>query len=157
MISPELLRRYPFFAGLTADHLRGIAMIANEVSYPAQTLIFREGEEASYLYVLVEGEVELLYSGGNEGVIADTYVGSVVKGEVFGNSTMIAPFRLSASARSEGPVHTIQIEAAGLRAMCEVDHGLGYILMQHLTQVLTLRLHECRIQLAASNQPRRTE
>jgi CRP-like cAMP-binding protein len=150
MISPEILRRYPFFAGLTADHLRGIAMISEEVSFPEQTLIFSEGEEAQYLYILVVGEVELLYSGGNEGVIADAYVGSIVQGEVFGISTMVGPFHLTASAKSRGPVQTIQIEAAGLRAMCEVDHGLGYILMQHLSQALTLRLHECRIQLAAS-------
>lgn len=149
MISPELLRRYPFFAGLTADHLRGIAMIAEEVSSPAQTLIFKEGEEAQYLYILVSGEVELLYSGGNEGAIADAYVGSIVQGEVFGISAMVGPFHLTASAKSEGPVETIQIEAAGLRAMCEVDHGLGYILMQHLAQALAQRLHETRIQLVA--------
>ena len=155
MISPEILRRYPFFASLTADQLRGIAMIADEVSYPAQTIIFKEGEEAQFLYVLVEGEVELLHSGGDEGDIADSYVGSIVKGEVFGISTMVGPFYLTASAKSEGPVATIQIEAAGLRAMCEVDHGLGYILMQHLAQALTQRLHETRVQLAASNQPRR--
>jgi CRP-like cAMP-binding protein len=151
MISPEQLRRYPFFAGLTADQLRGIAMISDEVSYPAKTLIFREGEEAQYLYVLVKGEVELLYSGGNEGDIADTFVGSIVQGEVFGISTMVGPFHLTASAKSEGLVETIKIEAAGLRAMCEVDHGLGYILMQHLAQALTQRLHEARIQLAAAN------
>jgi len=151
MISPEQLRRYPFFAGLTADHLRGIAMIAEEVSFPAKTLIFSEGEEAQYLYILVTGEVELLYSGGNEGAIADTYVGSIVQGEVFGISTMVGPFLLTASARCEVPTDTIRIEAAGLRALCEVDHGLGYILMQHLAQALSLRLHETRIQLAAAN------
>ena len=151
MISPEQLRRFPFFAGLTADHLRGIAMIAEEVSFPAKTLIFSEGEEAQYLYILVTGEVELLYSGGNEGAIADTYVGSIVQGEVFGISTMVGPFLLTASARSEVPTDTIRIEAAGLRALCEVDHGLGYILMQHLAQALSLRLHETRIQLAAAN------
>jgi CRP-like cAMP-binding protein len=154
MISPEQLRRYPFFAGLTADHLRAIAMIAQEGSYPAQTLIFKEGEVACCLYVLVTGEVELLYSGGNEGKIADAYVGSIVQGEVFGVSTMAQPFYLTASARSEGPVETIEIEAAGLRALCEVDHGMGYILMQHLAQALTQRLHECRVQLAAANQQR---
>ena len=150
MISPEQLRRYPFFAGLTTDHLRGLAMISEEVSYPAKTLIFKEGDEAKYLYILVSGEVELLYSGGNEGAIADTYVGSIVQGEVFGVSTMVLPFYLNASAKSEGPVETIQIEAAGLRAMCEVDHRLGYILMQHLAQALAERLHQARIQLAVS-------
>lgn len=149
MISPEQLRRYPFFAGLTPDHLRGIAMISEEVSYSPEMLIFSEGEEARYLYILVSGEVELLYSGNNVGAIADTYVGSIVQGEVFGISSMVGPFHMTASAKSEGTVGTIQIEAAGLRAMCEVDHGLGYILMQHLAQALTQRLHEARVQLAA--------
>lgn len=149
MISPELLRRYPFFGGLTADHLRGIAMIAEEVAYPPKTLIFKEGEEARYLYVLVSGEVELLYSSNNVGAIADFYVGSIVPGEVFGISTMVGPFHRTASAKSEGDVEVIQIEAAGLRAMCEVDHGMGYILMEHLAQALTRRLHEARTQLAA--------
>jgi CRP-like cAMP-binding protein len=149
MISPEQLRRYPFFSGMTPDHLRGIAMISEEVSYPPETLIFSEGEEARYLYVLVSGGVELLYSGNNVGEIADSYVGSIVQGEVFGISSMVGPFHLTASAKSEGTVGAIRIEAAGLRAMCEVDHGLGYILMQHLAQALTQRLHEVRVQLAA--------
>jgi CRP-like cAMP-binding protein len=149
MISPEQLRRYPFFAGLTPDHLRGIAMISEEASYSPDMLIFSEGEEARYLFVLVSGGVELLYSGNNVGAIADSYVGSIVPGEVFGISSMVGPFHMTASAKSEDTVGTIKIEAAGLRAMCEVDHGLGYILMQHLAQALTQRLHEARVQLAA--------
>jgi CRP/FNR family transcriptional regulator, cyclic AMP receptor protein len=150
VISPELLRRNPFFAGLTTDHLRGIAMIANEVTFPANTYIFKEGEEARYLYVLVAGEVELLHSVGYGDAVTDTYVGSITQGEIFGISTMIEPFLLTASAKSEDPVETIQIEAAGLRAMCEVDHGLGYLLMQHLAHTLIGRLHEARIQLPHS-------
>jgi len=150
MVSPELLRRFPFFADLTEDHLRGIAMIAEEVSYPARTIIFEEGSPARSLYLLLEGEVELLYSGGGEGEVVNAYVGSVVQGEVFGISTMVEPFRLTASARSEGAITAIQIEAAGLRAMCEVDQRLGYILMQHLAQALVERLHAARVQLAVS-------
>jgi CRP/FNR family transcriptional regulator, cyclic AMP receptor protein len=150
VISPELLRRYPFFAGLTADHLRGIAMIAEEVPYPAKTLIFKEGEEARYLYILVAGDVELLHSIENQSAITDSYVGSIAPGEIFGISTLVEPFYLTASARSEGPVETIQIDAAELRAMCDADHSLGYLLMQHLSQALSLRLHEARIQMPPS-------
>ncbi len=149
MISPELLRRFPFFAGLGEEHLREVAMIAQEVSYPANTVISREGEQASHLFVLVEGEVELLYSGG-EGAAVDSYVGSIVQGETFGISSMVEPFRLTASTRTEGPVKAIQIDAQALRAMCEADYYIGYVLMKHLAQALTERLHAARIQLAVS-------
>ena len=43
MISPEQLRRYPFFGGLMAEELASIAMIAEEVSYPDGAAIFRDG------------------------------------------------------------------------------------------------------------------
>ncbi len=35
MISPELLRRYPFFGTLSEEQLRQIAMIAEEQTYEA--------------------------------------------------------------------------------------------------------------------------
>jgi hypothetical protein len=40
MISLELLRRYPFFAGLDEAELKAIAMIADEVRVPAKTILF---------------------------------------------------------------------------------------------------------------------
>jgi len=43
MVSPELIRRYPFFGGLTESQLAGIAMIAEEVSFPKGAVIFEEG------------------------------------------------------------------------------------------------------------------
>ncbi len=150
MISPELLRRYPFFAGLSEDQLRGIAMIADEISFPAKTIVFKEDTEAECFYILVSGEVELLYSGGGEGRVVNAYVGSVAPGEVFGFSSLLEPYKMTTAARSEGPVSVIAIDACGLRAMCEVDHRLGYTLMQHLAQALAERLHGVRIQLAVA-------
>lgn len=150
MISTELLRRFPFFAELTEGQLHEIAMIAEEFSYPPKTIIFKEGEEACCLYLVVEGDVELLSSGGEEGNIVDTYVGCAIQGEVFSISTMVPPYRLTASARSEGAVKAIGIQAADLRAMCEADYHLGYILMQHLAQALVERLRIAHVQLAIS-------
>ncbi len=150
MISPEMLRRYPFFAGLSEDQLRGIAMIAAEVSLPEKTVIFKGESEAQCFYILVSGEVELLYSGGGEGRVVNAYVGSIAPGEVFGYSALLEPYKMTTTARSEGPVSAIAIDACGLRAMCEVDNRLGYTFMQHLAQALAERLHGVRIQLAVA-------
>ncbi len=150
MISPEMLKRYPFFGGLTEDQINGIAMLSDEEQYPGKTILFREGDIAKTLYVLVEGDIELLYSGGGEGQVINAYVGSIAQGEVFAVSSLIEPYRLTTTARSEGPVKTIAINAAGLRAMCEVDPRLGYTMMRHLARGLSERLNYARVQLAVS-------
>ena len=41
MVSPELLRRYPFFAMLNDEQLKAIAMIAREQTYGQGTLLVR--------------------------------------------------------------------------------------------------------------------
>ncbi|MBC7337778.1 MAG: cyclic nucleotide-binding domain-containing protein, partial [Clostridia bacterium] len=35
MVSPEMLRRYPYFAKISEESLKEIAMMAEERSYPA--------------------------------------------------------------------------------------------------------------------------
>ena len=150
MISTEMLRRYPFFAGLSESQLRGIAMIAEERTYPEKTVIFKEEEPAQYFYILVSGDIELLYSGGGQGSVVNAYVGSVVQGEVFGFSALLEPYKMTTAARSEGPVSVIAIDAHGLRAMCEVDPRLGYTIMTHLSMALAERLYATRTQLAVA-------
>ena len=97
MISPEQLRRYPFFGGLTAEELASIAMIADEMSYADGTTIFRDGELATKLYVLTSGTVDLAYHIERPNGMETTYVGSIVAGEPFGISALVEPYRLTAS------------------------------------------------------------
>jgi CRP/FNR family cyclic AMP-dependent transcriptional regulator len=149
MVSPELLRRYPFFGGLTDEELAGIAMITEEASYADNATIFREGEVAAKIYVLTSGTVELLYEIQGATGVTTSYVGSIAKGEPFGVSAFVEPYRLTATARSEGPVKAIVIDAAALRAMSEVDCHLGYTIMRQIARALAERLGFARVQLAA--------
>ncbi len=151
MISTELLRRYPFFGGLNEAQLSGIAMIAEEASYPAGAVILEEGTPATTLCITIEGSLDLWHVGRDKNVL--TPVGVLAPGEVFGVSSMITPFHLTATVTAAEPVRAIVIDAAGLRAMAEVDCGLGYALMRHLAQSLMERLHYARVQLAACQLP----
>ena len=49
MISPEVLRRYPFFGFLKDDQFKKVAMLAEEVSWKAGTKIFKAGEKTDAL------------------------------------------------------------------------------------------------------------
>jgi CRP/FNR family transcriptional regulator, cyclic AMP receptor protein len=149
MVSPELLRRYPFFGGLKDDELAGIAMIAEEVTYPDGALIFKEGEIATRIFVLVAGIVDLVYEIAHPDGVTTSYIGAIPAGEPFGISAFVEPNRLTATARADGLVRAIAIDAVGLRALSEVDCHLGYSVMRQVARALAERLGFARVQLAA--------
>jgi CRP-like cAMP-binding protein len=149
MISPEQLRRYPFFGGLTDDELAAIAMVADEVAYPAGAIIFREGELARHVYVLTSGAVDLLYEIHRPDGMDISYLGAIAAGEPFGVSAFVEPYKLTATARAEGPVKVLALDASALRKMADTNCHLGYALMKQAARSLAGRLSDARIQLAA--------
>jgi CRP/FNR family cyclic AMP-dependent transcriptional regulator len=149
MISPEQLRRYPFFGGLMAEELAGIAMIADEISYPDGTIIFRDGDLATKLYVLTAGTVDLVYHIERPDSVETSHVGSIVAGEPFGLSALVEPYRLTAAGVAHGPIQALAIDAAGLRALCELSCHLGYAVMRQVARALAERLSFALIQIAA--------
>ncbi len=149
MVSPELLRRHRFFGGLREDELAGIAMIAAECAFADGSVIFREGERAVHLYILTAGAVDLIYEIHRAGGVDTSYVGSISTGEPFGISAFVEPYVFTATGKAHGAVKTIAIDAAGLRALSEVDCHLGYTVMRQVAVALAERLNFARVQLAA--------
>jgi CRP/FNR family cyclic AMP-dependent transcriptional regulator len=150
MISTELLRRYPFFSLLTDDQLKAIAMIADEKSYPKDTLLLKENSPATRLILLLEGDVDLIYSGGGEGAISNALVGSIAPGEMLGVSSVIEPFIYISSARATVPVKVVDIDGLAVRALMHVDKSLGYALMNNVASAVLERLKYTQVELAAA-------
>ena len=150
MISTELLRRYPFFALLTDDQLKAIAMIAEEKTYPKQTLLLKENTPATKLILLLEGDVDLIYSGGGEGAISNALVGSIAPGEMLGVSSIIEPYIYISSARATVPTRVIEIDGLAVRALMQVDKMLGFSLMSNVATAVLERLKYTQVELAAA-------
>jgi len=146
MVSPELLRRFPFFAGLSDEELKSIAMISEEEKYEANTFIFRERDKAEKLYVLLEGTVDIMVDTDEEGAQRET-VSTLSPGDVFCWSAVVEPHVLTASAFAATPVTVVAVDGAGLRAMFELDCHLGYRILQRVAQVISNRLKDTRIQM----------
>ena len=150
MISPELLRRYPFFALLANDQLKAIAMVAEEKIYPKDTLLVKENTPANKLILLLEGDVDLIYSGGGEGAICNALVGSIAPGEMLGISSLIEPYTYISSARATIPVKVVEIDGAAVRALMQLDKILGYALMSNTATAVLERLKYTQVELAAA-------
>ena len=150
MVSAELLKRYPYFCCLNDEEIKAIATIANERTYPKDTLLVKENMPAGKLFMLVEGDVDLIYSGGGEGSISNALVGSIAPGEVLGVSSLIEPYIFISSARATVPVKVIEIDGAALRSMMDIDQKLGLALMRKTASAVLERLKYTQVELAAA-------
>ncbi len=153
MVSPELLRRYPFFATLDDAQLKAIAMLSDEVSYPKDAVIFETDRPADALYFLLDGGVDLHYlvecSYKPEGW-KDFFISEINPGEPFGISSLIEPYRFTGMVKVSLDSHALKIDAAGLRALCEVDSKIAANLMRQIAKAAMSRLSDTRIQLVAA-------
>ncbi|MGO9110417.1 MAG: Crp/Fnr family transcriptional regulator [Thermoguttaceae bacterium] len=147
MISPEILRRYPYFAGIDEASLREIAMTADEKQrIAAGTRLFSEGESVKHLGLIVSGEVNIQYLLGNgEMRTVDTLVG----GDLLGFSALIEPYKYTGFGTATQETDLVLIDARKLRDLCNRDPQLGYQLTLEVAKLLAHRLEGARVQLAA--------
>lgn len=146
MISPELLRRYPYFALISEESLKQIAMWADEVTVPPDTRLFNEGDPARYLFVIMQGEVNIQYLLGNgELRTVDTLIG----GDLLVWSALVEPHKTTAAGTTTKQTHLLRVDGRQLRELCEKDPQVGYRLMLEVAGLLANRLEGARVQLAA--------
>ncbi len=147
MISPEILRRYPYFAGVDEASLRLLAMIAEEkLHIPAGTRLFDEGVPVKHLAIILSGEVNIQYLlGSGEMRTVDTLVG----GDLLGFSAFITPYRYTGFGTTTQVTDLVLIDAKKLRDLCNSDPQLGYQLILEVAKLLAHRLEGARVQLAA--------
>jgi len=153
MISPELLRRYPFFGPFNDDQLKAIAKISDEESVDSGEELFEECAPADSLYLLLEGSVELFYKSEEEfhpKTSREFSVGDINPGEVFAISSVISPYVINATGRTTRPSKYVKIDAKALRQMFEENPAMGYLAMHQVTKSLMERLASTRVQLAAA-------
>jgi len=144
MVSPELLRRFVFFAGVSDEELKQLAMAGREQAASVGEVLFTEGKHAHNFYFLTEGTVELLNVGsGNQESIA---ISSLPAGELLGWSAVIAPYIYTATARAARPSRVIVFAGADLEKLMSDDH-FSSLLMKKIAQVIGQRLKDTRIQL----------
>jgi CRP-like cAMP-binding protein len=153
MISPELLRRFPFFNFMDDTQLKAVAMITEELTYENDELIVDAGKPADHFYFLIDGSVAYYYHVTSEHdpyYNKDYFISNINPGEIFGISALIEPYIFTATMRTDKVSHIIQINASALRALCEVDLKLSVGLNRAVAKAAMERLQHTRVQLIAA-------
>jgi CRP/FNR family transcriptional regulator, cyclic AMP receptor protein len=147
MISPEILRRYPYFAGLDADRLVLLARTAQENTAVAGEYFFREGDALDKIYIVVEGEVVIVATLPSKG--REVVVSTINVGEIFAWSGLVPPYEATSSAKAVTACRVIAFDCPQLRSRFDEDCSLGYMMMLRLAQVMRDRIRDMRMETIA--------
>ena len=157
MVSPELLRRYPFFAGLSHGHISTLAKLADEITVEAEEYFFHEEDELNRFYLLLEGAVSIVIELPERNVdhkvsdqfmrdmkTRDVIVSTIGSGDVFGWSGLIPPYRATAGSKALTSCRVVAIESTELLNIYEEDCQFGLLMTQKAAQVIRDRLRDLR-------------
>jgi CRP/FNR family transcriptional regulator, cyclic AMP receptor protein len=137
------LREHPFLQGFTAEHIDKLAAMASEVRFGKGALIFREGDESSFFYLLLAGKVALETNAPGR-IVRIVTVGP---GEELGWSSVTPSHSKQFQARSLEETQALAFDGVRLQHACDEDCRFGYTLMTAMLRVVAHRLQSTRLQL----------
>jgi CRP-like cAMP-binding protein len=159
MVSPEVLRRWPFFAGLSHDHVVAVANVSDVVDVDEGEFFFHEGDQLNKFYLALNGRVNVLLETLERDVehkvseqylrelkTKDVVVTTLGPGDVFGWSGLVSPHTATAGAQAATACEIVVVDTNALIDVFDEDPSFGYEMMQKAAQVIRDRLHDTRIE-----------
>lgn len=148
MVSPGELKSCCFFRDFPDSFLAMLASLCQEETFQDEAYIFREGEEAQKVYILMEGMVALQiqlkqYHHVIVGTIAE-------RGELFGWSALVASKHYSASIQCLGASSVLSLKGAELEKLFEDNPPLGLHFMKKIAGLIDRRLIALRHRLVSN-------
>ena len=142
--SLDLIASHPFLDGLDPDALARLSTWCIPRDFAAGARIFDEGGVADRFWLIVAGHVHLdAYLPGRGYVLIE----SLSAGAVLGWSWLFPPYAWHFGATAVESTATVEIDGAGVQAICETDPALGYELTRRFMRVVVERLQATRIRL----------
>lgn len=139
----NFLKQSDIFYQFTPTQLELVANLCQEVIFNANEIIFHENSGSKELYVIAQGEVDILI---NRGAVGDsdkqeTTVALLRRGQSFGEVALVDEGLRSASACAvQNDTRLIVIQRDKLIMLCETYPQLGYRLMYNLAADLAMKI-----------------
>jgi CRP-like cAMP-binding protein len=148
MVSPGELQSCGFFRDFPDSFLAPLANLCQEETFQDEERIFREGEEATKVYILMEGTVTLqMQLKQHHHVIVGTIE---ERGELFGWSALVASKRYGASVQCLGKSSVLSLKGEALEKLFEDNPLLGLHFMKKIAGLIDRRLIALRQRLVSS-------
>jgi CRP-like cAMP-binding protein len=131
------IAKVSIFAALPETSLLRIGTLAHRVDFDGPTVIFREGEAAKEMVVVLAGELEVR-KRGRDG--SDTRIATLRPGDVAGEMALIDIQPRSAAVRALGATSLVVLTHADLALLYREDAAAYTILIMNIAREISRRL-----------------
>lgn len=143
MISTEMLSQNELFAGFSDEQLDAIAEISKEITCNKGEALFREGEKAEFLYILVSGSIAIQVHLTSRPVNVTVAIISQPN-QSFAWSGVVSPKHYTATAHCQKDSRLVAIEGSKLMEILEQDPEMGFKVMLRISEIISSRLRSSR-------------
>ncbi len=142
MVTAEWLRKAELFGALDNSQLSTLLSQSQVEDFPEGKIIFRQGEPALHLYVLIQGSVELTVKAEEK---IDFMTSKIEReGAVFGSPALMEPFRYNVTAVCLKPSKVLVLDGNHIKKAMADDPKMGMEVMNKLASIYFNRLNDLR-------------
>ncbi|MGC8928688.1 MAG: cyclic nucleotide-binding domain-containing protein [Myxococcota bacterium] len=142
----EVLQKSVLFENLLPEEFEYLAEISQLKEYKVGDIIFYEAEPGNSLYVIIEGEVEILRKDA-EGKLKPIAV--LKSSDFFGEMSLIDKEMRSATARAKTDVKALVLTSENLHSFAKIYRNGFTMVVINIARVMSKRLRETNSKLAA--------
>ncbi|MEK6710408.1 MAG: cyclic nucleotide-binding domain-containing protein, partial [Nitrospinota bacterium] len=127
------LKGVKLFERLTADQLRILSNISREIQVGSGEVLFEMGDPCDYLYVIVEGQVEIVNDPGSPDEQVLAVLGSTAS---FGEMALFGNQGRSAAARAAQDTSLLGIEKDPLLLLIQEHPAISIAIIEQLAEII---------------------
>jgi CRP/FNR family transcriptional regulator, cyclic AMP receptor protein len=140
------LAKNPFFRGLTSEQLDLIVPLFAHYSAPAGTTVFKQGDEAAFLYLIQSGTVTIQYKPYDGPIITLSHL---KPGDFFGWSSVVGGRTYTSDVVCTTRLEALRLRGSDLVRLCKEHPQAGSAILNKLAEVVSPRWTYARRQIQA--------
>ncbi|WP_022667556.1 cyclic nucleotide-binding domain-containing protein [Desulfospira joergensenii] len=149
----EIMEDLPIFKEFRPEELEQILDISSSKIYQSGECLFKEGDPAKEMWIVIDGNVELRFEmpdmrpSTNESTLS-SHQKEIPESQVFGWSCFIPPFKMRLSAYCVSRrCQVLKINTARLNHIMTQNREIGFKIMHYLVLVLGFRFKQMQDQV----------
>lgn len=148
----NFLKQCDIFYQFTPTQLELVANICQEATYQKDDLVFKENSSSKELYVIIQGEVDIVVDPSLVGTVEEGVENRVIatmrRGQSFGEIALVDEGLRSASACvAQKDTRLLIIPRDKLVMLCDTYPQLGYRLMYNLAADLAMKIRNTDLRI----------
>lgn len=133
------MKKLPIFRGLPKSTAVALWPLLHELRLPEGEHIFEQGDPAEQVYVVVDGEIEIVYQPDDGGSIK---VGVIRRGGVVGLSAALGRRVYTSGAQASCPSQVVWMAREDLKRFCRNNADAGEQVLERLAHAIAGRLEK---------------